>query len=115
LRNLKYSKPERIGPKGHSVLNERWVQERGAEDPALLGCGDLILKTENEFTRQGGRLVILAQEVESSRRYEIGIQLGKYDEPHIIRMIEYLGIERQRYPQYEYARCWWLSKSPAVF
>lgn len=57
--------------------NERWVQERIAEDPSLLGLGDLILKDKERIHPQGGRLDILCQDAESNRRYEIEIQLGK--------------------------------------
>lgn len=102
MSNLKYSKPERISLKGHPELNERWVQERIAEDPSLLGLGDLILKDKERIHPQGGRLDILCQDAESNRRYEIEIQLGKSDESHIIRTIEYWDIERKRYPQYEH-------------
>ena len=41
--------------------------------------------------------------MESGKRYEVEIQLGKTDEAHVIRTIEYWDIERKRYPQYEYA------------
>jgi len=34
--------------------------------------------------------------------YEVEIQLGKTDESHIIRTIEYWDIERKRYPQYDH-------------
>lgn len=40
--------------------------------------------------------------MESHRRYEVEIQLGKTDEAHIIRTIEYWDIERKRYPQYDH-------------
>jgi hypothetical protein len=39
---------------------------------------------------------------ESNRRYEVEIQLGKTDESHVIRTIEYWDIERKRYPQYDH-------------
>ncbi len=102
MSNLKYAKPERIVLKAHPELNERWVQERIAEDPSLLGLGDLILKDKERIHPQGGRLDLLCQDAESNRRYEIEIQLGKSDESHIIRTIEYWDIERKRYPQYEH-------------
>ena len=78
------------------------MQERIAEDPSLLGLGDLILKDKERIHPQGGRLDILCQDAESNRRYEIEIQLGKSNESHIIRTIEYWDIERKRYPQYEH-------------
>ncbi|HXG33876.1 MAG TPA: DUF5655 domain-containing protein [Bryobacteraceae bacterium] len=102
MNNLKYCKPERISLKNHPELNERWVQERIAEDPSLLGLGDLIVKDKERIHPQGGRLDILCQHAELNRRYEIEIQLGKTDASHIIRTIEYWDVERKRYPQYEH-------------
>jgi RecB family endonuclease NucS len=102
MSTLKYAKPERIFLKDHPELNERWVQERIAEDPSLLGLGDLILKDKERIHTHRGRLDLLCQDAETNRRYEIEIQLGKSDESHVIRTIEYWDIERKRYPQYEH-------------
>ncbi|MCT0212745.1 hypothetical protein KQ308_03490, partial [Synechococcus sp. CS-1327] len=38
---LKYAKPERIWLKAHPELDEKWLQERIGEDPAILGLGKL--------------------------------------------------------------------------
>jgi len=46
--------------------------------------------------------MFLLQDSEINKRYEVEIQLGKTDESHIIRTIEYWDIERKRYPQYEH-------------
>jgi hypothetical protein len=35
-------------------------------------------------------------------RYEVEIQLGKTDECHIFRTIEYWDLEKKRYPQYDH-------------
>jgi hypothetical protein len=78
------------------------VQARIAEDPAILGLGDLILKDKERNQPRAGRLDLLLQEPESNRRYEVEVQLGFTDESHIIRTIEYWDIERKRYPQYEH-------------
>lgn len=102
MSNFKYVKPERITLKGHPELNERWVQQRISEDPSILGLGTLILKDKEKIQPHGGRLDLLCQDEDSSRRYEIEIQLGKSDESHIIRTIEYWDVERKRYPQYEH-------------
>ena len=99
---LNYVKPERIALKGHPTLNERWLQDRIADDPSLLGLGDLILKDRERTQPRAGRLDLLLQDAESSRRFEVEIQLGATDESHIIRTIEYWDIERKRYPQYEH-------------
>ncbi len=39
-----YIKPERISLTTHPVLNEKWVQNLIAEDPSILGLGDLVLR-----------------------------------------------------------------------
>lgn len=51
---------------------------------------------------RAGRLDLLFQDPETYRRYEVEIQLGKTDESHVIRTIEYWEIERKRYPQYDH-------------
>jgi hypothetical protein len=99
---MKYEKLTKLSIRNHPELSERWVQERIAEDPSILGLGDLILKDKERTQAGAGRLDLLLQEADSSRRYEVEIQLGKTDESHIIRTIEYWDIERKRYPQYEH-------------
>jgi hypothetical protein len=100
--SMKYEKMSKLSIRDHPELNERWVQERIAEDPAILGLGDVILKDKERIQPRAGRLDLLFQEVEGNRRYEVEIQLGKTDESHIIRTIEYWDIERKRYPQYDH-------------
>jgi hypothetical protein len=99
---MKYVKPTKLALKTHPEFNELWVQERLAEDPTLLGLGDLVLKDKERIHPSAGRLDLLFQDTESDRRYEVEIQLGRTDESHIIRTIEYWDIERKRYPQYEH-------------
>lgn len=96
-------KLETVSLKRSQHLTERWVQDRIAEDPTILGLGDLILKDKERMQPAAGRLDILLQDPESLKRYEVEIQLGSTDESHIIRTIEYWDIERKRYPQYEHA------------
>ena len=100
--SIKFVKPERVPLKNQPELNEKWVQERIADDPSLLGLGDLILKDKEKIQPRAGRLDLLFQDAESDHRYEVEIQLGKTDESHIIRTIEYWDIERKRYPQYDH-------------
>jgi len=102
MKNLTYVKPDRIYLKDHEYLNEKWVQDRIAEDPSILGLGDLILKDKERIQPRAGRLDLLLQDAESNRRYEVEVQLGRTDEAHIIRTIEYWDIERKRYPQYDH-------------
>ena len=99
---MEFAKFEKISIKNHPELNERWVQDRIADDPSILGLGDLILKDKERIQPRAGRLDLLLQDADSSRRYEVEVQLGSTDESHIIRTIEYWDIERKRYPQYEH-------------
>src|ERR1039457_1015101 len=100
--SLSYIKPERLLLGTHPEYREAWVQERIAEDPSILGLGDLVLRDKERMQPRAGRLDLLLQDRESKRRYEIEIQLGATDETHIIRTIEYWDIERKRYPQYDH-------------
>lgn len=102
MKNLSYVKPEKIFLKDNPELNEKWVQEKIAEDPSILGLGDLILKDKERIQPKAGRLDVLLQNADSNQRYEIEIQLGQTNESHIIRTIEYWDIERKRYPQYDH-------------
>src|SRR5205814_9863447 len=102
MNNLTYIKPERVWLKEHQTLNERWVQQIIADDPSILGLGDLVLKDKERIQPRAGRLDLLLQDAETNRRYEVEVQLGKTDESHIIRTIEYWDIERKRYPMYEH-------------
>jgi len=99
---MKYQALSKISLKSHPELNERWVQERIAESPQMLGLGDVVLKDKERIQPRAGRLDLLLQDAEANHRYEVEIQLGKTDESHIIRTIEYWDIERKRYPQYEH-------------
>lgn len=83
-------------------LDERWLQERIAEDPSILGLGDLTLIKREKIQASGGRIDFLMVDPEEDIRYEIEVMLGKLDESHIIRTIEYWDIERTRYPNLEH-------------
>jgi hypothetical protein len=61
-----------------------------------------VLKDKERIQPRAGRLDLLLQDQDSSKRWEVELQLGKADEAHIIRTIEYWDIERKRYPQYEH-------------
>jgi len=102
MEKINLIKPEKINLLNHPDLNEKWVQQIIAKDPSILGLGDLILKDKERIQPKAGRLDLLLQDPDTNRRYEIEIQLGKVDESHIIRTIEYWDIERKRYPQYDH-------------
>jgi hypothetical protein len=99
---MNYVKPERLWLKSHPELSEKWVQQRIAEDPSLLGLGNLILKDKERIQPKAGRLDLLLQDEEADCRYEVEIQLGATDESHIIRTLEYWDSERKRFPMYDH-------------
>jgi hypothetical protein len=100
---MAYVKFERIGLRNHPQFTERWVQDRIAEDPMILGLGDVVLKDKERIQPRAGRLDLLLQAADGNRRYEVELQLGPTDESHVIRTIEYWDVERKRYPQYEHS------------
>ncbi|KUO56513.1 MAG: hypothetical protein APF78_09290 [Sphingomonadales bacterium BRH_c3] len=97
-----YVKPERLFMKTHPEYSEKWVQQLIADDPSILGLGDLVLRDQERIHPRAGRLDLLLQDADTKRRYEVELQLGATDEAHIIRTIEYWDIERKRYPQYDH-------------
>jgi len=99
---LQYTKFEALSLKEHTEFSEKWLQDRIAEDPTILGLGELILKDKEKIQPKAGRLDLLLQNPDTNERYEVEIQLGHTDESHIIRTIEYWDIERKRYPQYDH-------------
>lgn len=80
---MNYLKSEPFSIKGHPELDERWVQNLTADNPAILGLGDLELRDRERRQPRAGRLDLLLQDTETDRRYEVEIQLGATDESHI--------------------------------
>ncbi|MEY5028485.1 MAG: hypothetical protein RLZ63_800 [Pseudomonadota bacterium] len=99
---MKYVKSEIISLKNSPEYNEKWLQARIEEDPTILGLGDLDFRDTEKVLIGGGRLDTILYDPEYKKRYEVEIQLGKTDESHIIRTIEYWDIERKKNPQYEH-------------
>lgn len=99
---MEYKKIQKVTLKNHPEVNEAWVQQIIADDPGILGLGDIVLLDRERRQPRAGRLDLLLQEVDANKRYEVEIQLGQTDESHIIRTIEYWDIERRRYPQYDH-------------
>lgn len=100
--SVQYAPHEHFSLKNHPELTERWLQDLIANDPSILGLGDLVLRDRERIHPRAGRLDLLLQDPETKRRYEVEVQLGATDETHIIRTIEYWDIERKRYPQYDH-------------
>jgi len=98
----KISRLKKISLKNHPDVSESYIQNQIIEDPTILNLGELIVRDKERKQPGAGRIDLLLEEVDSNRRYEVELQLGKSDESHIIRTIEYWDIERRRYPQYDH-------------
>ena len=95
-------KAEKISLLNHPEVSEKWIQDKIAEDPKILGLGELELRDKERRQPRAGRLDLYLQDIDGETRYEVEIQLGKTDESHIIRTIEYWDIEKKRYPKYQH-------------
>ena len=91
----------RVSIKDRADLSEPWVEDRLAENPSILGLGEVEIRGRQRNQPKAGRLDLLLED-ENKKRYEVELQLGKSDESHIIRAVEYWDFERKRYPQYEH-------------
>ena len=63
---------------------------------------ELIVKDVERRQPGAGRLDVLLNDPLTNTRYEVEIQLGRTDESHIIRTLEYWDREKRRFPQYEH-------------
>lgn len=80
-------------------LDEYWLQDQIADNPACLGLGDLQLVSKERAQSSGGRLDLLLKDSEDDTMFEVEVMLGETDETHIIRTIEYWDNEKRRWPQ----------------
>jgi hypothetical protein len=70
-----YTPHERFSPKSHPEFSERWVQDLIANDPSILGLGDLVLRDRERVHRRAGRLDLLLRDPDTKRRSEVELQL----------------------------------------
>jgi len=98
-----YQKAElfRLGSNS-SGWGEDFVQNLVADDPSILGLGDLNVRDKERRQIGAGRLDFLLQDSPVTVRYAVEIQLGDTDPSHIIRTIEYWDRERRNSPQYDH-------------
>lgn len=94
--------PELISLRDHLEFSEKWLEDQIVENPSILNLGEVEVRGRQRMQPRAGRLDLLLEDPESRKRYEVELQLGRTDESHIIRAIEYWDIERKRYPQYDH-------------
>ena len=96
---MEYVEFNKLDLKSHATLNEKWIQDRIVENPTILGLGELDVRDKERKQAKAGRLDLLLEDANSeNKRYTVELQLGKTDESHIIRTIEYWDIEQKRFP-----------------
>ncbi|NJM10414.1 MAG: hypothetical protein HC883_06080 [Bdellovibrionaceae bacterium] len=99
----KYVEAIPVSLKSDPSLDEQWVKDLISKNPSILGLGDEMRVIDAERRQSsGGRLDILMHDSNTEKRYEVEVQLGKTDESHIIRTIEYWDLERKRDPHFDH-------------
>ncbi len=99
---LTLKKADKFLLKDHPDFDEQWLRKVIEDDPSIIGLGELELKEAERIQPKAGRLDLLLYDRENEKRYEVELMLGKIDESHIIRAIEYWDNERKRLPNYEH-------------
>ena len=74
--DIQYFKGTRIWLLDHPEFDEVWLRNVIANDPAILGLGDLVVKETERIQPKAGRLDLLLQDAEIDKRYEVEIMLG---------------------------------------
>ena len=97
---LKYLKKMLL--KNVPEVNEELIRRKIEEVPSILGLGDLEVVGREVVVPSGGRIDLLLEDPEEERRFIVELQLGKIDESHIIRSIEYWEFMKRFFPQYDY-------------
>jgi hypothetical protein len=77
---IEFERAERLSLRAHPELDEKRVQNLIANDPSIIGLGDLELRQKERIQPRAGRLDLLLQDPDTKRRYEIELQLGATDE-----------------------------------
>lgn len=94
--------PESVSLRDLPDFTETWLENQIVENPSILNLGEVEVRGRQRIQPREGRLDLLLEDTEAKKRYEVEIQLGKTDESHIIRAIEYWDLEKKRYPQYDH-------------
>src|SRR5207253_5002550 len=69
---LRFVKSKTFSLARHAMYNEKWLQEQLAEDPSLLGLGDLEVKDIERRQPHAGRLDMLLSDPERSEERRVG-------------------------------------------
>ncbi len=92
----------KISLKNHPIIKEKSIQDIIANNPEIIGLGNLKLVGKETNQKNAGRIDLLFQEKDSNKIYEVEIQLGRLNESHLLRAVGYWNIERKNSPLYEH-------------
>jgi len=99
---MKYVPSKVISLKKSLEHSEKTLQEAIANNPEILGLGEITLRETERRQLNGGRLDLLFDDETTKVRYTVELQLGPTDETHIIRTVEYWDNERSRNPHIDH-------------
>ncbi len=99
---LEYVKGVKFSLKENSLFDEAWIRDLVARDPSLLGLGRVRLLAVERTLPGAGRMDLLLESLPGDRRYVVELMLGRIDESHIVRCVEYWDLERRRSPRIEH-------------
>jgi RecB family endonuclease NucS len=74
MEKLAYLIPEKLILKNHSNYNEVWLQDRIADNPSILGLGEVEVIDRERRQNKAGRLDLLLANIDKNSRYEVEIQ-----------------------------------------
>lgn len=80
-------------------LDEYWLQDKIAAEPAILGLGDLFVR-DKERIQSFGRLDLLLEG--DDVRYCVECMCGPLDADHLFRAVSYWLHEKDRHPHYQH-------------
>jgi len=83
-------------------ITENWLESHIESDPTILRLGDVAIIERQRRQEKAGRLDLLLEDDSGDQRYEVELMLGRTDESHLIRTVEYWDIERRKLPGYEH-------------
>jgi len=78
-------------------FNEAWLEEQIKNDPRILGLGPLKVKGVQVIQPKAGRVDLLLADEDEEYFYEVELMLGKLDESHIIRAVEYWDLAKRQF------------------
>ena len=100
---LKYIKPVILQLKHNPQFGgEALIQQLIADDPSVLGLGNLTLVKKEHIQPDGGRLDLLLEDPNANRRYEVEVLLGELDASHLARVMSYWCNESKRAPKIDH-------------